>query len=71
MKLNFTKEDDDLKFLFYYFDKETIFTKSGETSLEDGNTIITDINIIIEKIFELAQEECNKKKIADFKRYRI
>lgn len=69
MILNYTKNDDDLKFLFHYFDNSITFNKSEDLSLVDLEKI-TDFDQIIEKLYTIAKEEFNKKKLAEFKKCR-
>lgn len=66
MLLNYTSADDDLKFLFYYFDRSTEFKKGS--SLSYGTH--AEIDSLLEQLFILAKEEATHKKIAEFKRTR-
>lgn len=66
MILTHTKDDDDLKFLFYYYDRSTQFVKGDKLSYggKDG------LDSVVEQVFCLANEEFDQKKLAEFRRIR-
>lgn len=67
--LNYTKEDDDLKFLVYCADQTAIFCKSDRLSMQ-ADSSIDDLDSVIEQIFALYGEEFSQKKLNEFKRLR-
>lgn len=72
LTLNYTKDDDDLKFILYCYEKNAIFTKSDALLLVDNtNTSYSELDAIIEQLFIISGEESSSiKKITDFKRLR-
>lgn len=66
MILSYTRDDDDLKFMFYYYDRKTQFIKGDKLSYNGKDSL----DSVIEQIFCLACEEFDKKKLAEFKRVR-
>lgn len=69
--LNYTKEDEDLKFIIYCYDSNATFKKSETLSLVDASsTVHTELDSIIKQIFVLGSEEATEKKILEFKKTR-
>ncbi|KAM0679459.1 hypothetical protein GINT2_002301 [Glugoides intestinalis] len=71
LRLNYTKDDDDLKFILYCYEKNAIFTKADTLLLIDtSNASHSGLDAVIVKLFAIGGEESTMKKIADFKRLR-
>lgn len=68
MILNYSDENEDLKFLFFYYNKNITLQRNSSLSL------ISDIQIneedeIIKELFSLAKEDFTKKSLTDFKKF--
>lgn len=66
MLLKYTTNDDDFKFLFYYYNRNIKFQKDSHLSFDN----IFEFDLVVEKLFELANEEFTAKKLAEFKKIR-
>lgn len=65
MILSYAREDDDLKFLFHYYDRKTQFSKGSLAyNRKEG------LDSVVEELFRLASEKFDQKKLAEFKRVR-
>lgn len=67
--LTYTEQDEDLKFILYCLEPTATFLVGQHLSLYTDQ-LFEDIDGIIQKLFELALEDCNTKKINEFKRFR-
>lgn len=70
MILNFTKDDDDIKFLCYAIDSNAVFKRASELSLENNGEVFTGIEAVAERIFVLNGESSTRKAIEEFKKAR-
>lgn len=69
IKLNYKKEDEDLKFILHAFDQTAVFIKDQSLILESDKQY-TDLDSIIEQLFKICSEEFSQKKLNEFKRLR-